>query len=226
MDRAPLKIVDDEDGTLLELMGIEYQDQLLTYAAPNHKDIRIKLSPSHVMKEFATERRIPEKTEIVRQGKYECAAASLAMVTGHTLFNVKRVMGKHGWRNDNSGAGFKLLQSAARDFGCDLLYAGRNVIRIMREDMPTCMVCLTSLNVPKMGHGVAWVNGEIIDPNFGDKKRRYWGAEWAPWTMGAHGIELLVPGGILKESIHKEFRQICKRGDREEIRRVVLELTG
>lgn len=224
MDRAPQKIVDDEDGTVLQLTGISYEDQMLTYAAPKHLDISIKMSPSIVMKEFVTEHRIPQ-TEIVRQGKYECAAAALAMITGHTLFNVKRVMGKHGWRNDNTGASFNLVQRAARDFGCDLVYAGKKVIQIMKQDLPPGIVSIKSINVAGMGHGLAWINNEIVDPNFGSRDRRYWGAEWAPWTMGAYGIEMFL-NYRLPDFIHREFKQICKRGDAEEIRRAVLEMAG
>ena len=46
-------------------------------------------------------------THLIPQGKYECGAAALATLLGHTLFNVKRVLGQFGWRNDFSGVSEK-----------------------------------------------------------------------------------------------------------------------
>lgn len=222
MDRVPQRIVDDEDGMELVLTGVSYEDQLLTYAHSGHRDVAIKMTPGIVVKEFIIESRRPEG-ELILQGKYECAAAALAMILGHSLFQVKRAMGMHGWCNDDGGAGDEVLQKAAREFGRDLIYGGKRTIRAMGSDMPDAMVSVRSVNVPKMGHGVAWLNGEILDPNFGSLTRKFWGAEWAPWTMGASNVMILAKEP-LSDKLHKDLKFIRNECTPEEIREVILEL--
>lgn len=223
MPRVPLQIVDDEDGTVLTFDRIRANTNALIYNAPSLK-MDVALAPEIVMKEFVTPHQVPIHTPIIRQGKYECLPAAVAMLIGHTLFNVKRVMGKHGWCNDDRGAGFRVEQATIRDFGGDLIWAGRSVLRELGTNVPDGTVDVSSLNVEGMGHAVTWRSGEIVDPNFGNRERRYWGAEWAPWTMGARGISVFIPQ-VLSESFHLEIKRLRREKRWPEIAQAIRELT-
>lgn len=118
-------------------------------------------------------------TELVPQGKYECGAAALAVLLGHTLFNVKRVLGDCGWRNDFDGVTEKQLRYAARAFGRDLVWCNYGMLDTMKYElpMPNAVITIRSLNYKKKWHGIAYYEGQVIDPNFGMAGRKYWFAD-------------------------------------------------
>ena len=133
------------------------------------------------------------KTPIVTQGKYECSAASLAMVLDIPLFDVKRALGKCGWRNDDGGTTMLLDFQAARLLGHDLLWLPRSRIERYRDSIPNAMVAVESINYPGRGHAVAWVNGQILDPNTGSTGRKTYGVEWSPWTINTKAMAIKLP---------------------------------
>jgi ABC-type bacteriocin/lantibiotic exporter with double-glycine peptidase domain len=146
--------------------------------------------PYQLEHDFAERDKRPTQ-KIVTQGKYECGAAALAMATGHTLFNVKRALGRHGWRNDNYGLGSRPSIAAARDLGFDLLYVPSRVMYKF-DELPTAVLTVPSLNYKGRWHAVTWLNGEMLDPNWDHGQRKTYGREWNPFTIGASGAEILL----------------------------------
>lgn len=154
------------------------------------------LTPSQVETRFTRVGRPKSKFEIVTQGKYECAAASLAMLLDESLFSVKRAMGKAHWRNDNKGAKDQVIVDAARYLGADLIHLRRDEID---EDLGPACLHISSLNMKNMGHGVAWNGKQVLDPQWGKPGKHFWGSEWAPWTMGCWGALELQTARLTEE---------------------------
>lgn len=171
------------------------------------------IKPSQVETDFTRTGR-PEPTQkIIRQGKWECAPASLAMLLGEKLFTVKRAMGKYGWKNDDSGASTKITIEAARYLGRDLINIERNEIE---KDMGPCLVSVNSLNVEGYSHSVTWTGKEILDPNCGYEGRKWWGPEWSPWTMNAFHCLVLLEG-TLSNSERKEYDEYLEKRRLEQL---------
>lgn len=129
--------------------------------------------------------------EVIVQGKWECMPAALAMCTGHSLFHVKRHMGRAGWRNDNGGAPWHAALHAVRSLGFDAIWLN-SVWMYHLKEITNCVVTVPSLNYRGRMHAVSWINGEILDPNMGRPGRKWYGREWSPWTIGATGVEVLL----------------------------------
>jgi hypothetical protein len=108
-----------------------------------------------------------EPAFFVRQGRWDCVAASLAMLTGHSRHTVAQSMAAHGWRNDGSGCSHALERAAARDLGFDLIPLPRRAISILGRDLPDGSATSLSLNYPGLGHSMAWRGGRLWDPNAG-----------------------------------------------------------
>lgn len=127
--------------------------------------------------------------KLVIQGKYECAAAALAMLLDKELFFVKRAMGKAGWRNDDSGASDKIMAEAAYHFG----YVIKRVRpeKVIETGTP-CILTVPSLNYEGRWHAVAWDGKRILDPNNGRPARNFWPIETDPKTMGAKTALVIV----------------------------------
>ncbi len=178
------------------------------------------LSPFEVEQEFTRKHRNPPDAKITVQGRYECAAAALAMLLDEQLFFVKRAMGKLGWRNDDSGAGDDISIKAARLLGRDLISLDPKEIP---ENIGPCMVTVPSLNVPGMSHAVTWNGKEILDPNWGRPGRLYWGTEWAPWTMRSQGALYLL-NRVLSEDERKQVDEITKERDANAVHALKLDI--
>jgi len=163
-------------------------------------------------------------SEILRQGKYECGAAALAILLGHTLFNVKRVLGSFGWRNDFSGVSETKLRLAAREFGRDLVWCNKRSMQAMKN-LPDGILTIPSLNYPKSYHGVAWFRGEIIDPNFGNEKRKYWFAD-ADMTQIPISSASVILKEPLSDDVYKELVDLQKSKFNHTFADEVLKIAG
>lgn len=175
-------------------------------------NVGLCIAPRHVETQFTRTKSEP-KAKIVPQGKYECAAAALAMLIGEPLFHVKRAMAKHGWRNDNKGACDLVIRKAAREFGRDLLPIKN---KDMNPEMLPSMITVPSLNLKGRSHAVTWNGEEILDPNWGYKGRKWWGTEWAPWTMKPHG-GLMLLNETLTQKEREELDEFIRSRDKQEI---------
>jgi hypothetical protein len=131
------------------------------------------------------------KQEIIKQGKWECGPAAIAMATGHSLFNVKRLAGKAGWRNDSSGINWEASRHAYESLGFSSVYLHRSRVFQLNE-VPSAVLTVPSLNFKGRWHAVAWVNGEILDPNANYPGRKFYGPDWNPHTIGLSGAEILL----------------------------------
>jgi hypothetical protein len=128
--------------------------------------------------------------DIVRQGKYECAPAALAMLTGEKLFTVKRACAKFGWNNDSRGIKHEILLKAARFMGYDLITVPYEDIT---HDIGPALLGVPSLNYKGRAHGVYWDGKQILDPNHGFSGRYTYGTEYSPETIQATDAEILSP---------------------------------
>lgn len=222
MLKCPLTISDDGDVFTLREVDISKKPTELVYASVDGELLRGR--PNLIAGRFTFDRPAP-KGEFIQQGKYECAAAALAMLLGHSMFMVKSVMGEVGWRNDDRGASEWVSQQAARAFGRDLVSVDWKTIHTLGNDLPAALVGVRSLNVPNMGHGLTWLNGEILDPNFGHPTRKYWGANWSPWTMGSAHSQVLAKQPLSLQ-VHRELKKIREKAPDDEVREAILAIAA
>ena len=163
-------------------------------------------------------------SEIVRQGKYECGAAALAILLGHTLFNVKSVLGEYGWRNDYQGVSESQLRACARAFGRDLVWCNTAMVKAMKK-LPDSILTLESLNYKKRYHGVAYFKGEVIDPNFGDEARKYWFADADVEKMPIKGASVITKTPLSDFEFH-EIERLRKSKHNYTAVDLVMEVAG
>lgn len=195
MKGAPLHLV-SASGSEWELVGIDRRhNEPLEYKLKETK-VSVAITAVDVETDWTRKGRPEPTREIIVQGKYECAAASLAMLLGEKLFTVKRAMGKAGWRNDDRGAGDQVMMEAARYLGRDLLKIGKYQFG---EISGSASLTLPSLNIKGMYHAVTWTGEEILDPNWGREGRVFWGCEWNPQTIGARSGMLLLDKNLTDE---------------------------
>lgn len=211
--RAPQIIVTDSGNKwLLKEYCRDYRQSPLVYTT---EDINCGMMiPQHKVElEFTREGRPEPKSSVITQGKYECAAASLAMLLGENLFNTKRAMGRFGWCNDDRGAGNKVMTEAARFLGRDLIEV---VGKEITASIGPCSLTLPSLNVKGMYHAITWNGEEILDPNYGRSDRKFWGPEWGPETIGARRALVLLDKNLTNGE-RAEYDEAVRSRDEKEI---------
>lgn len=178
--------------------------------------VSVAVTPGEVEIDWTRKGRPEPKSAITVQGKYECAAASLAMLLGEKLFTVKRAMGKFGWSNDDRGASSLVMIEAARYLGRDLLEIGKYQIE---PDMGPASLTLPSLNVEGMSHALTWNGTEILDPNWGREGRIFWGCEWNPKTLGATHALILLSKNLTDEQRVRQNKAHRKNRSLADIRK-------
>lgn len=199
--RVPQKLIEDS-GVVWTFKGLEPKLGLSYTVHPDYASVILR--PNMVETHF-TRRDRPEPTrEFVRQGKYECAPAALAILLDVTLKEAKQAYRAVGWKNSIKGATDKMTKQAAALLGCPLIKVAQPINR-------PCLIGLPSLNVKGVGHAVCWDGKEILDPNWGFPGRKWWGTEWGPETIG--GVRFLFP-------YHPKLPQ----AEREELARLNVEM--
>lgn len=192
---APLQIV-SASGSEWKLVGVDRCNNAPLEYKLKDVNVSVDITPVDVETDWSRKGRPEPMSEIIVQGRYECAAAALAMLLGEKLFTVKRAMGKAGWRNDDSGANDRVMMDAAR-------YLGRDLLKIQKyqfeANMGPATLTLPSLNIKGMYHAVTWNGDEILDPNWGREGRMFWGCEWNPVTIGARSAMILLPKSLTEE---------------------------
>lgn len=149
----------------------------LLYSLEN-SEISSALKPEIIEKIFSRKGRPePQSSRLIRQGRWECGPASLAMLLNESLWDVKRAASHCGWNNDDRGISDDQIITAAR-------LLGHEVIQINEANPETPqIVVLPSLNVKNVSHAVFWDGKEILDPNWGNASRKWWGCEWDPMMI-------------------------------------------
>jgi hypothetical protein len=217
---VPLELADSGWKLIAKHVKLTKDGARVTYQEPFGGPCAV-LTPQQIEAcEFGNRPKEPGQG-VVLQGKYECAAAAMAMLTGHTLFQVKRAMGRAGWRNDNRGASFRVCRAAAQALGFELIYLNKKGVYELLEEMPPALITVPSLNIKGAAHAVTWTGEEILDPNLGYIGRKTYGPEWAPWTVGATGAEVLLRP--MSKIDYQDLRTVLMRGEPKEVRRAILE---
>lgn len=211
--RVPKIIFHPTMSSKFEFTGQVFSDKTILYKV---KEETILLDPKTIEIKFLRDERPEPKSDIIVQGKYECAAAALAMLLDEKLFNVKRAMGKMGWRNDNKGAGNEVTIGASRLLGRDVVHIRGNEIN---ETIGPCVVHIDSLNIKGMAHAITWNGKEILDPNWGREGRKFWGTEWAPWTLRAQSAFVLLEKN-LTEAERAELDEAMRARDAKELKAI------
>ena len=211
--RVPYVIYGDE-GSRWEFICVDEQDPRLLRYWSDYYGAGLSLSPGVIEKEFRVKYRRKPKTKIVVQDKWSCAASALAMITGEHIFFVKQAMGKAGWRNDEYGSSNAVLIEAARLLGKDLIHVPRSEFS---HDMGPAIITVPSLNYKGRAHAVAWNGKEILDPNYGRPGRKYYGVEWAPWTVNALSALVLLDKR-LPDHERQEIDKLTRKRDRDNIK--------
>jgi hypothetical protein len=180
--RAPKRLV-DRSGIVWRLAERDSvaargaADSSLRYFSDGDYALAV-MAPRHVETGFTRAGRPEPSTEIIRQGRWECAAASLAMMLKKPLWDVKRAAASVGWNNDNDGMSTRTMIKAAALLG-HLLKESEQA-----KDSEPQIITLRSLNERGANHAVYWNGTEMLDPNWGYRGRNWWGVEWSPETIG------------------------------------------
>lgn len=145
--------------------------------------------------------------KVIKQNKFDCAAASIAQLLGHSLYQVKQVMGSKGWCNDIRGCNTKLIIETVREFGMDLVICNSKQIYALGPLMPDGLITVGSLNYSKAAHTLTWLNGECFDPNYGRKDRKFWHNCWAPHTVNSTEF-LLLTEKVVADKEKDKFKHI------------------
>lgn len=198
----PQKIRDKDNIYTLK----SFKDGFLFFTTAHAKSL-MTLHPVRIEKYFEILDRPTPKAKIIKQGKYECAAASLAMLLNKPLFDVKRALVKHGWNNDNKGCTSEAMVLAAREFGIDLLPIEK---KHLKPGIGPVELCVPSLNYSGRSHAVVWNGEEILDPNYGYDDRKVYSSGWAPWTIDAQN-GMLVLKKNLTDGERKTLDKLMKR---------------
>jgi hypothetical protein len=217
--RVPKTLI-DHGGAKWNLKDFEPNEKAsLTYKLEG-EPAGLLMAPHLVETNFTRKGRPEPESTIVVQGRYECAAASLAMLLGEKLFFVKRAMGKMNWRNDDSGAHDEVMIGAARLLGRDLIKLNAKEVN---KGIGPCSVTVPSINIKGMFHAVTWNGKEILDPNWGREGRKFWGTEWAPWTMKARGALVLLDR-VLTQAERDELDKAMRQREEKEIHAIKMEV--
>lgn len=166
-------------------------------------------------------------SRLVKQGKFECGPASLAVLIDAPLFFVKRSLGRYHWRNDRAGVSERQLRATTKEFGRDLFWCSFKTMEIMKilYGVPNGIFTLPSLNYPKAFHGVTWRDGEIIDPNYGYQERKYWGADPNLERMNLRSVSILL-NEPMSDSAFKELSDLQRNKFNATVALEVLKLAG
>jgi hypothetical protein len=121
----------------------------------------------------------------LKQGYYECAAASLSMLTERPVSDVRNVLITLGWTIE-TGVDFAMQKKALRKLG---------FLSIIHTCPPNqkCLVILPSLNVNDKSHVVFWDEKEILDPQFNSEKYLWYGPDWGLSEIGAYYFITIEP---------------------------------
>lgn len=209
MGHVPKTIYDDK-GKKWDLIKHDPTSKYsLTYVRED-MPCALVMPPSLVEVDFTRKGRPEVNSEIVVQGKWECAAASLAMLLGESLFSTRRAMGKAGWRNDDRGCHDQIIIDGARFLGRDLIKLERHEIT---KKIGPCSLHVSSINVKGMGHALTWNGKEMLDPNWGRPGRRFWGCEWAPWTVNAWSALVMLDFNLSQKERELHDKMMRKRAE-------------
>lgn len=215
MDHIPSKLI-SHAGSKWELTDFDADSEIsLEYTLVGEKAGMV-ISPANVEIEFTRGGRPEPQSNIIVQGKWECAAASLAMLLDVKLFHAKRAMGQIGWRNDDKGASDKQIIAAGRLLGRDLISIKRTDIK---PGIGPCSVTVKSLNVKNMCHAITWNGKEMLDPNWGRESRKFYGCEWAPWTLQTRGALVLLNKN-LTDAERAEYDEAVRTKDAKELKAI------
>lgn len=128
-----------------------------------------------IEKNFTKEGRSPSKDPI-QQEYYECALASLSMLTKISVDNIRKHLLTLGWHK-SQGVNLALQKKLLRKLGFSSM---------IHDNLPNqeCVVAVPSLNTNNKSHQIYWDGKEILDPQLGTKYLSY-GANWDLATIGA-----------------------------------------
>lgn len=181
--QAPQILEAEGSSSPWRLVSWDKERKSLAYKNDNHKNL-ISIPIFLLEKHFPRKSRPEPSSKIIKQGRWECGPATLAMMLGESLWDVKRAMVKVGWNNDDGGCTDTQLINAA-----SLL--GHEVYRTLDSGNFPQILSTPSLNVKRMNHVVYWNGTELLDPNWGYKGRTFWGCEWGPEVIKTRSIALV-----------------------------------
>lgn len=175
MLRVP-QVLSNQNFETFESINFRLTSGKFVYISSDSEE-RISLLPHEIEKTWLKLGRPEPKASVIRQGRFECAPASVAMLMGLSLFEVKRAFAKTGWNNDDRGISLDQITQGVRLLGGNLEISETKI-----SEEPSILL-LDSLNMAGMKHVVCWNGEEILDPNFGNPGRNWWGPEWSPETI-------------------------------------------
>ena len=172
--RAP-KIIEDTSGERFILVpeGSTLKGAYC-YAFEKSPNLRIILRPKQIEKQFIRNKEVSPK--VVTQGKYECAIASLSMLTKVSIDRVREVSLSKGWQVEE-GVSLALTKKILRALGFRSMFHDR-------FPQQECLVHADSINVTHMGHCLYFDGKNILDPQTHNQNFLWYGPDWGPEEIG------------------------------------------
>jgi hypothetical protein len=181
---VPKKIVDNQGVVWNYNPKISYRGELTYFTEDSPTGVMLK--PSQIETNFTRIGRPEPISEIIKQGRWECGLASLAMIIQAPLWDVKRAASHCGWNNDDKGITNKQLLKTSKLLGREVYFTNEATINTPQ------LILLKSLNVEGSGHVVYWNGFETLDPNWGFPERKWWGCEWSPELIDENNLVLVL----------------------------------
>ena len=177
--KAP-KVLVTKEGKEYIFKGRLYPHEQIYIYRQKVNGISICLSPSQIEKWdwFDPLKRPEPLSTITQQGFNECALASLSMLTGVSLDEMRAVFLSLGWEAED-GAYFNQYKKALHQLGFNSL---------LHDKFPNlpCVFTVKSLNVKTKRHSLYWDGSQVLDPQYNSPQYKWYGPDWGPEEIGGY----------------------------------------
>jgi hypothetical protein len=206
------KLLKCDESTVARFISFDSKENSITYECDGENTFRFIIPVFLLERDFTKELRPEPSQNIIKQGRWECAPASLAMLLDESLWDIKRALVHSGWNNDDYGCSTEQMIKAS-----SLL--GHEVYETKEAGNHPQVISLRSLNVKRSSHAIYWNGKEMLDPNWGFKGRLWWGCDWGPDVLNPSGKSLVkADSGCLK------WERTFSRTSLKHIKRQILQI--
>jgi hypothetical protein len=136
-------------------------------------NVQVVLTPKKIEKEFQNR---PHPQSSLKQGYFECAVASIAMLTHLSLEQVRRACKKFNWV-EGQGLSRDQIKKVLNSLGYS------SMVSSFCPHEP-CIFSVESLNLPNAFHCLYFDGKQIIDPQYGNLKVYWYATDWSPEAIG------------------------------------------
>ena len=119
----------------------------------------------------------PKSNQLITQGTWECAAASLSMLINIPFKDVKDCLTSLGWQNDEEGLGIDSMTVATK------ILINKTLTSSFENFYDPSILTVPSINLKGRSHAVFWDGKELLDPQFHNENKKHYSPLWTPDTL-------------------------------------------